>query len=96
MNPGEGSGETGDPSSGGSVTEPVVDGFSLALDFPLRRSNYPELMRLMADFDRLQREAGGGVYAAKDAVSRIGRLGGIRGDDRGVMSSNLVRRWRRS
>lgn len=67
-----------------------VDGYSLALDFPVRTRSLPQLMRLVAEFDALQSEAGGRVYAAKDAVSRLGSVPEGRGPG---FSSNLVRRW---
>lgn len=68
-----------------------VDGYSLALDFAVRRKSVPGLMSLVRTFDSLQREAGGRVYAAKDAVSRLGALPD---DIAPGYSSNLVRRWR--
>lgn len=71
----------------------AVDGWSLALDFPVRTRTLSRLSALMRDFDRLQADAGGAVYAAKDAVSRLGRLPEARSP---VFSSNLVRRWERS
>lgn len=71
-----------------------VDGYSLALDFPVRRGRLGDLMELLADFDRLQERVGGRVYAAKDAVSRLGRPPS--GGDPDRFSSNLLRRWRRS
>lgn len=70
-----------------------VDGYSLALDFPVRTRKLPDLMALLADFDAMQREAGGRVYAAKDAVSGIGKLPKLPADMR--YSSNLIRRWGR-
>lgn len=68
-----------------------VNGYSLALDFPVRERRLPELMSLVADFDSLQRDHGGRVYAAKDAVSQLGKLSKNRAD---VYGSNLTRRWR--
>jgi decaprenylphospho-beta-D-ribofuranose 2-oxidase len=70
----------------------AVDGFSLALDFPVRQSSVGALMALCREFDALRTEAGGHVYAAKDAVSR-GELPATR---QAVFSSNLVRRWESS
>ena len=66
-----------------------VDGFSLALDFPIRRRNPQRLVALLRNFDRLQAEMGGHVYAAKDSVSR-GQLPALRDP---LYSSDLVRRW---
>lgn len=70
-----------------------VDGYSLALDFPVRDGKLRELDRLLRGFDALQRDAGGAVYAAKDGVSTLGRLPEGRLP---AFSSNLVRRWERS
>lgn len=70
-----------------------VDGFSLALDFPVRKTSLRDLMALLADFDALQRDAGGRVYAAKDAVSGLGELAADPRSER--YSSNLIRRWGR-
>lgn len=72
-----------------------VDGYSLALDFPVRERGLSDLMELVADFDELQEAAGGKVYAAKDAVSRIGRHPAADGRN-SLYSSNLVRRWQQS
>ncbi len=70
-----------------------VDGYSLALDFPVGRGSHTRtLMRLCRSFDRILSEHGGRLYAAKDAVS-AGRLP-ERVDP--AFSSNLVRRWARS
>jgi len=68
-----------------------VDGFSLALDFPLKPQRAEALTRLCREFDALQRDSGGRIYAAKDSVS-IGRLPVVRALQ---YSSNLVRRWER-
>jgi FAD/FMN-containing dehydrogenase len=46
----------------------ALDGFSLALDFRVTRSNRRDLIRLAADFDRLVLEAGGRFYFAKDST----------------------------
>ena len=67
----------------------AVDGFSLALDFPVRQETVGALGKLCRDFDALRMEVGGRVYAAKDAVSR-GELPRVRHT---MFSSNLVRRW---
>ena len=68
-----------------------VDGFSLALDFPLKPRRTEALTRLCREFDALQRDFGGRIYAAKDSGS-IGRLPVVRARQ---YSSNLVRRWER-
>ncbi|MEQ9398232.1 MAG: FAD-binding oxidoreductase [Longimicrobiales bacterium] len=70
----------------------AVDGYSLALDFPVGRGDrYSRLMRLCRALDRIVDDHGGRIYAAKDAVS-VGVLPERR-DAR--FSSNLVRRWER-
>ena len=66
-----------------------VDGFSLALDMPVRNVNPQRLRSLLRDFDRLQSDMGGRIYAAKDSVSR-GALPAVRDP---LYSSDLVRRW---
>ncbi|MFQ5536418.1 MAG: FAD-dependent oxidoreductase [Gemmatimonadota bacterium] len=69
-----------------------VDGYSLALDFPvLRGEGYSRLMRLCRALDRIVEDHGGRIYAAKDAVS-LGELPERRDP---AFSSNLVRRWER-
>lgn len=64
-----------------------VNGYSLALDFPVRSDD--RLVKLLHEFDRLQHDLGGRIYAAKDSVSH-GTLPSVR-DSR--YSSNLARRW---
>jgi len=68
-----------------------VDGFSLALDFPVQRRSLARLMKLLNEYNAIQRDVGGRVYAAKDSVG-VGALPDTR-DPR--FSSNLVRRWER-
>jgi len=69
-----------------------VDGYSLALDFPVGR-RLTDLMGLLREYDRLQEWAGGRIYAAKDSMSRLGAVP-PGGDE--VYSSNLLRRWKRT
>ena len=66
-----------------------LDGYSLALDFPVRPRALDGLVRLFRDFDALVGDAGGSIYAAKDGTSR-GRLPSVRHP---LYSSNLARRW---
>jgi hypothetical protein len=66
-----------------------VDGFSLALDFPVRPANVSKLTRLCREFDALRKDCGGHIYAAKDAVSS----GELPAERHPLFSSNLVRRW---
>ncbi len=75
-----------------SAADYCLDGYSLALDFPVGRgARYVRLMRLCRSLDDVQREHGGRVYAAKDAVS-VGELPRRRHPH---FSSSLVRRWER-
>lgn len=69
-----------------------VDGFSLALDFPVTPGRLDRLRDLCRSYDDLLADVGGRVYAAKDAVS-TGRLPERRDP---LFSSNLVRRWERA
>lgn len=55
------------------------DGFSLALDFPVTRSNAGRLVRLCRGFDRILLETGGRAYRAKDCVGTVDRLAAARG-----------------
>jgi hypothetical protein len=69
-----------------------LDGYSLALDFPVGRGErFHRLMRLCRSLNRIVDEAGGKIYAAKDSVS-VGKLPERRDPS---FSSNLVRRWER-
>ncbi len=69
-----------------------LDGYSLALDFPVGRGDrYSRLMRLCRSLDRILAAHGGRIYAAKDAVG-VGRLPERRD---AAFSSNLARRWER-
>lgn len=70
----------------------TVDGYSLALDFAVRDDRLGSLMSLVREYDRLQSRVGGRVYAAKDAVSGIGRLPEWR---HRAYATNLSRRWER-
>ncbi|MCC6128888.1 MAG: FAD-binding oxidoreductase [Acidobacteria bacterium] len=49
------------------------EGYSLALDFPVTRSNSAALIQLCRTYDRLVAEAGGKVYRAKDCVGSFER-----------------------
>ncbi|MDL2716427.1 MAG: FAD-dependent oxidoreductase [Acidobacteriota bacterium] len=64
-----------DPSPRGYA----LDGFSLALDFPVTRGNASRLAGLCRAFDALLLECGGRAYKAKDCVGSIERLAGARG-----------------
>lgn len=67
----------------------LLDGYSMAMDFPRRRGDEGKLLAMLREFDVLQQSMGGRIYAAKDSVSR-GTLPRVR-DPR--FSSDLVRRW---
>jgi FAD/FMN-containing dehydrogenase len=69
----------------------AMNGYSLALDFPIRPRQGRALDGLCRSLDALRREVGGRIYAAKDAVSR-GELPARRDP---LFSSDLVRRWER-
>jgi len=67
-----------------------LDGYSLALDFPVERGpRFGRMMRLFRSLDRIVHESGGRIYGAKDAVG-TGLLPGRR---EAAFSSSLVRRW---
>lgn len=67
------------------------EGFSLALDIPIHPRKDAARARLLDRLDRIRLEYGGGLYAAKDGVSR-----GVLPDDRDPrFESDLVRRWKR-
>jgi decaprenylphospho-beta-D-ribofuranose 2-oxidase len=53
----------------------ALDGFSLALDFPVTPSRSQSLWALTADLDRAVLEAGGRFYFAKDSTLSHARLG---------------------
>ena len=48
----------------------ALDGYSLALDFPVTRNNRESLWRLCAELSERVLEAGGRFYPAKDSVMR--------------------------
>lgn len=76
-----------DPSAAGYA----LDGYSLALDLPIRPGKLAEFRSLCRSYDDLLEEVGGRIYAAKDFVG-VGRLPAERDP---LFSSNLVRRWER-
>ena len=67
----------------------AVDGYSLALDFPVRPRRMAAMRELFGEFDRLLAVCGGRIYAAKDQFS-AGRLPGRRDP---AYASDLMRRW---
>jgi FAD/FMN-containing dehydrogenase len=60
---------------GPTKTRYVVDGWSLALDFPVTERNAPRLIALCRAYDELLARVGGGLYKAKDCVSSVERMG---------------------
>jgi len=84
----------------------AVDGFSLALDFPVRAGRRDDLWRLVADMAEPVVEAGGRFYPAKDAAlpgelwratfadGQVERFCGLkrRQDPEGVLRSALAER----
>ena len=46
----------------------LVDGYSLALDYPVRRGQEPALLRLMYELNEILADHGGRCYFAKDSV----------------------------
>ena len=57
----------------------ALDGFSLALDFPVTRRNASRLIALARAFDALLLACGGRAYKAKDCVGSVERLAAARG-----------------
>lgn len=51
-----------------------LDGFSLALDFPVTASNRSALWRMADEFNRMTIEAGGRLYFAKDSTMKPGTV----------------------
>jgi len=56
----------------------AMDGFSLAMDFPVTRGNPARLISLCRAYDRLLLGCGGRVYKAKDCVGSFERLAAAR------------------
>ena len=67
----------------------AVDGYSLALDFPVRPRRLAAMRSLFEEFDCLLAGCGGRIYAAKDQFS-VGRLPERRDP---AYSTELARRW---
>jgi len=58
-----------------------LDGFSMALDYPVTASNRADLWKMCHEFTDLVLDAGGKFYPAKDQVLRSGDLQRMVGDD---------------
>jgi len=63
----------------GSSRAYALDGYSLALDFPITRGNADRLVGLCRALDRLVAGSGGRLYKAKDCVGSVERLAGAGG-----------------
>jgi len=57
----------------------ALDGYSLALDFPVTRGAASRLIGLCRALDRLVAGSGGRIYKAKDCVGSVERLAGAGG-----------------
>ena len=60
----------------------ALDGYSLAMDFPVTRTNRAELFRLCGELNDLVCEAGGRFYPAKDLTMRPQDVGRAWGQER--------------
>lgn len=83
-----------------------LDGYSLALDYPVTRKNRRDLWKLCHGMDELVLNAGGRFYLAKDSTMRRGTVGRFlpeghlerfqalkqRLDPEGILSTNMSRR----
>lgn len=84
----------------------ALDGFSLALDFRVTRSNHFELQSMLADLDEIVLQAGGRFYFAKDSninAEKVSRYLGAESvaafiklkkktDPQNILQSDLFRR----
>jgi FAD/FMN-containing dehydrogenase len=52
------------------LISPALDGFSLAMDFRITRSNRPRIVQLARELDEIVLAAGGRFYFAKDSTLR--------------------------
>ena len=71
----------------------AVDGFSLALDFPVRPGRTTALLNVLAELDRLVLDAGGRFYFAKDATLRAETARAFLGEDVIARFMALKRDW---
>lgn len=84
----------------------LLDGYSLALDYPVRKGEEASLLKLMAELNDLVAEAGGRCYFAKDSTATaeqvrrmyprdaLDKFAALKRqyDPHGLLSSNLYRR----
>lgn len=56
------------------LLSPLLDGYSLALDYPVRRRSEAKLLRLMQNLNDLLADAGGRVYFAKDSTATAAQV----------------------
>ncbi len=71
----------------------AVDGFSLAMDFPVRPRRLPALLEVLGYIDRMVLEAGGRFYFAKDATLRPETAWAFLGHDTVQRFLDLKRAW---
>ena len=71
----------------------AVDGFSLALDFPVRPRHVSALLDVLAELDRLVLDAGGRFYFAKDATLRPETARAFLGSEVIARFLDLKRTW---
>lgn len=85
---------------------PLLDGYSLALDYPVHRGSEVRLLRLMRDLNDLLADAGGRIYFAKDSTATAAQVSRMypadrlatfaaakaRYDPNNLLSTNLYRR----
>jgi decaprenylphospho-beta-D-ribofuranose 2-oxidase len=90
----------------GAVLDYLLDGYSLALDYPVRRGNEARTVALLATLNDVTADYGGRVYFAKDATAtpaQVRRMYGdaalerfvslkARYDPDGALSTDLYRR----
>ncbi len=88
------------------LLSPLLDGYSLALDYPVHRGSEIKLLRLMRDLNDLLASAGGRIYFAKDSTATAAQVQRMYPADRlatfaarkaeydpdGLLSTNLYRR----
>jgi FAD/FMN-containing dehydrogenase len=84
----------------------LVDGYSLALDYPMRRATAARTLALLAELNDVVADAGGRVYFAKDATATAAQVRRMYGDQAlarfaalkerydpdGLLSTDLYRR----
>jgi decaprenylphospho-beta-D-ribofuranose 2-oxidase len=59
----------------------LVDGYSLALDYPIRRGKEPQVRALLGNLNDIVAEAGGRIYFAKDSTLTPAQTRRLYGDE---------------